>query len=197
MPLVDFTALTEPTAAQLDIVSRQGVMTFDTEAERNSQLASVLAEGMFAFTKDTDSVWYYDGTTWIQYTSPEITYTPTWTNFTPGTLSTIAASYQWLPGRRLAVWGQVTIGSDASVTGNLKGVLPLAQSAGDSGATGSSLLNDAGTQIYNGFVHCIPGASVFDFHHAEAGNGGIVNATAPFSWTTGDVFTWDIQVTVA
>ncbi|MGB5757956.1 MAG: hypothetical protein WBM50_13650 [Acidimicrobiales bacterium] len=196
MPFVDFTALTAPTAADLDIVSRQGMMVFATAADRNSQLSGVLAEGMFCFTKDDDSVYYYDGSNWVTYTSPEITYTPTWQNFTPGALSTVAASYQWLPGLRLACWGQVTIGSDGSVDGNVKGVLPLSQSAGASGATGSSLQNDVGTRIYNGFSHCIPGATVFDFHHAESGNGGVVNATNPFTWTTGDVFTWDIQVAV-
>lgn len=42
----------------------QGILVFATEAARNSAITSP-QEGQFAFTKDTNSTWYYDGAAWV------------------------------------------------------------------------------------------------------------------------------------
>jgi len=42
----------------------QGILVFATEAARNAAI-TVPAEGQFAFTKDTNSTWYYDGAAWV------------------------------------------------------------------------------------------------------------------------------------
>ena len=42
----------------------QGILVFATEAARNAAI-TVPAEGQFAFTKDTNSTWYYDGVAWV------------------------------------------------------------------------------------------------------------------------------------
>jgi hypothetical protein len=42
----------------------QGVLVFATEAARNSAITSP-QEGQFAFTKDTNSLWYYSGSAWV------------------------------------------------------------------------------------------------------------------------------------
>ena len=42
----------------------QGILVFATEAARNAAI-TVPAEGQFAFTKDTNSTWFYDGAAWV------------------------------------------------------------------------------------------------------------------------------------
>jgi len=42
----------------------QGILVFATEAARNAAITAP-AEGQFAFTKDTNSTWYYDGAAWV------------------------------------------------------------------------------------------------------------------------------------
>jgi hypothetical protein len=42
----------------------QGVLVFATEAARNSAITSP-QEGQFAYTKDTNSLWYYSGSAWV------------------------------------------------------------------------------------------------------------------------------------
>jgi hypothetical protein len=42
----------------------QGILVFATEAARDAAI-TVPAEGQFAFTKDTNSTWFYDGAAWV------------------------------------------------------------------------------------------------------------------------------------
>jgi hypothetical protein len=50
-------------AADVNGYLMQGVLVFATEAARNSAITSP-QEGQFAFTKDTNSLWYYTGSAW-------------------------------------------------------------------------------------------------------------------------------------
>ena len=52
------------TAADTNGYLMQGILVFATEAARNSAITSP-QEGQFAFTKDTNSTWYYDGAAWV------------------------------------------------------------------------------------------------------------------------------------
>jgi hypothetical protein len=52
------------TAADVNGYLMQGVLVFATEAARNSAITSP-QEGQFAFTKDTNSLWYYSGVAWV------------------------------------------------------------------------------------------------------------------------------------
>ena len=51
------------TAADVNGYLMQGVLVFASEAARNSAITSP-QEGQFAFTKDTNSLWYYTGSAW-------------------------------------------------------------------------------------------------------------------------------------
>ena len=51
------------TAADVNGYLMQGVLVFATEAARNAAITSP-QEGQFAFTKDTNSLWYYTGSAW-------------------------------------------------------------------------------------------------------------------------------------
>jgi hypothetical protein len=42
----------------------QGVLVFDSAAARNAAITSP-QEGQFAYTKDTNGLWYYDGAAWV------------------------------------------------------------------------------------------------------------------------------------
>ena len=52
------------TAADVNGYLMQGILVFATEAARNSGITSP-QEGQFAFTKDTNSLWYYTGSAWV------------------------------------------------------------------------------------------------------------------------------------
>lgn len=61
----DFTAGETLTAANLeDFCMRQSVMIFASAAARNSALAAVLQEGMFAFLQDLNLLTVYSGAAW-------------------------------------------------------------------------------------------------------------------------------------
>jgi len=52
------------TAADTNGYLMQGILVFATEAARNSAITSP-QEGQFAFTKDTNTTWFYDGAAWV------------------------------------------------------------------------------------------------------------------------------------
>ena len=43
----------------------QTVMVFASSTARDTALSSAKSEGMFAFLKDSDSLTYYDGSSWV------------------------------------------------------------------------------------------------------------------------------------
>ena len=51
------------TSADVNGYLMQGVLVFASEADRNAAITSP-QEGQFAFTKDTNSLWYYTGSAW-------------------------------------------------------------------------------------------------------------------------------------
>jgi len=60
----DFTTGEVLTAADVDGYLMQGIWVFASTAARNAAVTSP-SEGNFAFTKDTNSLWYYDGAAWV------------------------------------------------------------------------------------------------------------------------------------
>jgi hypothetical protein len=60
----DFTTGEVLTAADVDGYLMQGIWVFASTAARDAAVTSP-SEGNFAFTKDTNSLWYYDGAAWI------------------------------------------------------------------------------------------------------------------------------------
>jgi len=60
----DFTTGEVLTAADVDGYLMQGIWVFASTAARDAAVTSP-SEGNFAFTKDTNSLWYYDGAAWV------------------------------------------------------------------------------------------------------------------------------------
>jgi hypothetical protein len=52
------------TASDVNGYLMQGVLVFASAAARNSAI-TLPQEGQFAYTKDTNSLWYYDGAAWV------------------------------------------------------------------------------------------------------------------------------------
>ena len=52
------------TSADVNGYLMQGVLVFASEAARDAAITSP-QEGQFAFTKDTNSLWYYSGSAWV------------------------------------------------------------------------------------------------------------------------------------
>lgn len=49
-------------------IEKNVIGIYTTAADRDAKtVAAGVVEGMFAFTKDTNSVWYYDGTAWVTF----------------------------------------------------------------------------------------------------------------------------------
>ena len=67
MPFIDFTAGDVLTATNVDIMFRQGIMSFADAAARDTALTGVLAEGLFAYLADADIVTRYNGSLWVRY----------------------------------------------------------------------------------------------------------------------------------
>lgn len=69
-----FTTGSVLTAADVNTyLNEQTVMVFANAAARTTALASVLAEGMVTYLKDTDALEIYSGTAWVGYGSGDIT----------------------------------------------------------------------------------------------------------------------------
>ena len=60
----DFSTGEVLTAADVDGYLMQGIWVFASTAARDASVTSP-QEGNFAFTKDTNSLWYYDGAAWV------------------------------------------------------------------------------------------------------------------------------------
>ncbi len=66
MPFLDFTAGQVLTADQVDnFLMRQTVMVFDDAASRDTALSEVLDEGMLAYLKDSNDIFKYTGSAWV------------------------------------------------------------------------------------------------------------------------------------
>lgn len=191
MSFKDFSAGDVFTAADADTLMRQGTMVFASTSARDTALSGNLAEGMRAFTTDTDTFYYYDGSGWQVESSPWVSYTPSWNNFTVGN-ATVTARRRWEQGS-LHLRGVVTLGSTSSISGTLQQVIPDSLTTDAAGASGNATLNDQGTQVYSGSVNVPPSLTYFTFYSPT----GLVNASTPFTWTTSDVFTWDVVITAS
>lgn len=107
-------------------------------------------------------------------------YTPALTSVTLGN-GTLAGKYARV-GRIVVVSVNLTFGSTTAFTGNPRFGLPV---TGVGAQVGVATLIDSGTRTYVAAAQFGTAANV-ELVHTESGNFGIVNATNPFTWTTGD-----------
>lgn len=114
----------------------------------------------------------------------DTTWTPTWTNLTVGN-GTVTA--RWTrAGRTIFVDVRLVWGSTTSASGSIQVDLPV-NATTNPRHIGVAHYFDNGTRHFVGAA--LLGRQAADnaeFIHTESGNAGTVNATNPFTWTTGD-----------
>ena len=189
----DFTAATALSADVDNYLMRQSMMQFADFATGIAALAGFEQRGMMFTTIDNNAIYYRTFTDgWTALFQPSTTYTPAWTNLTPGS-ATVIAHYAYTPGE-LRVWGSITLAGDSAITGTVFQTIPQSITADSGWQGGTGLLNDAGTRIYPATIGVTASGTTFSWIHAESGGGGQVNATNPFTWATSDQLTWDLAV---
>jgi hypothetical protein len=209
MPFTDFVDLQAFFAADVDLLMRQSIMRFASAAARDSALAGVLAEGMFAYLDDVDSLTIYSGAAWISFgpvTGAPTTFTPTLTQSGAVTSSSALGRY-WIFGK-LAVVKTHNVASSAGTGGNdiVIGGIPTAvapaysQSTFGAGtaeaATGSGHILDSGSAGYPCTV--FPASSTTLKLISDAGTTGSNAGSNPnFALASGDVVRASILYPIA
>lgn len=123
------------------------------------------------------------------------TYTPTFTNFTLGN-GTINSARWAQSGKMVHVYGQVTLGSTSSVSGNITLSLPATAASSNSGIwTGWAAYGDDGVGSYTGLARIQSTTTLrLDVNKAD-GTYNLVagtSSTVPMTWTNLDDFRFSL-----
>ena len=173
----------------------QAVMSFSSTTTRDSALSGSLAEGMVAYTRDTNSMWWYDNTDWQALFTGWSTFTPSWTGLTVGSATQTA---RWrIESGCMRISLLITLAADSAIdSSSTYFTIPALSSWTPSGGanypvignvvakdgttdeTGHAFVNSAGTAV---LVYC---------------GGNDITTTNPFTWTTGDQIYVDISIPV-
>jgi hypothetical protein len=166
-------------------IDAKGDLIAGTGADAFSRLA-VGANGTFLTPDSTTATGLKYATAADQF--PWQTYTPTYTNFTPGN-GTVIARYQKV-GNLINVFFRITWGSTTS-TGNYPIIGYPSTPANTVYFSGDCTLRDVGTTDYIGRVLLDNSGLLFCTEYT-GGNWnvlGVVTATDPTTWVTGDIWT--------
>lgn len=196
----DFTAGDVLTAAQVDgYLMRQSIMSFASVSARNTALSGNLEEGMHAYNRDNDELWYYDGSAWVPVYTQWTSFTPAWNNLTEGN-ATNSGRYRYKDGD-LEVRARIIWGSTTSASGVITLDLPNSETAVSSpvGSIGNCQIEDASATaaFLVGHASILPSTSVIDLYFSGNNSDNRVDATGPITFTTGDEIRVDIRVDVA
>jgi hypothetical protein len=131
----------------------QGILVFATEAARDAAI-TVPAEGQFAFTKDTNSTWFYDGAAWAASgATGDITAVTAGTGISGGGASgdvtvtnsmatAIDAKGDLVPGTGADTFARLAVGANATVlTADSAEATGMKWAAGGAAAPSFSLLS--------------------------------------------------------
>ena len=192
-------------------IQQQVIPVFATTSARDSAYTSesiTPAQGMYCVTIDTDTRWYYDGSTWQADMAAGVTdYSSTtateFTNLTVGN-GDIVSDIQNVGLKQLRYKGQITFGTTTAISGSVTLTVPAGLTSVGTPCTGHATYNDVGTRLYIGQTRITPGDTEIAFLQGESGT-GLLSSSAPFTWAgagaspsaSGDVLGWDITIGVA
>ena len=190
----DFAVADTLTAALMDGVLRQTVMTFADYATMLSELSGVEEHGMVCVTTAGDNIWMYDGSDWVPIMSTWADFTPAWTNLSAGN-GTVSAEYRYT-GSEMRCRGVFVLGSTSSVTGSpIQFTIPNSESsrATGGGSIGSAFFVDssASAKPYSGITVVSASDTLVSFVGSDD---NYTSASAPFTWATSDTIRWDVHI---
>jgi hypothetical protein len=180
-----------------DYLMDQSIMNFASDAARGSAIPTP-TEGMFALTKDTDIVHYYNGSAWVP--ALPIGAWETWAPALAGGWlngnGTWSATYAQL-GKTVYVSALFTIGSSTTKGGGLSVSLPVTMASSGRSLVGSCRLDSA----TNNFIGHVSANSTTQIQlWAQNASGTYLVRTAvdggagniPSAWNTGNTFTFNL-----
>lgn len=186
-----------------------GVAKFADSSARSTAIASP-ASDMWTVLASDNLRYRYNGTAWMPQTSELVSYTPTFTRLTVGN-GTLTSNYV-RQGNNVTVYGSLLLGSTSSISA-ASGTLTVALSLPVTGAARYGTANtnyylgglgflDNGTQIYGpGSVFTEASTTTVALYRATVSGSEIVrgpiNGTAPFTWTTNDLLSWQFSYEAA
>jgi hypothetical protein len=167
----DFTTGEVLTAADVDGYLMQGIWVFASNAARDAAVTAP-AEGNFAFTKDTNSLWYYDGAAWVASgatgdiegvtagigisgggTSGTVT-------VTNSMATAIDAKGDLVVGTGADTFSKLTVGANGTtLVADSAEATGLKWAAASAGGTNWSLLNSGGTNLTGATTVSVSGIS--------------------------------------
>jgi hypothetical protein len=198
----DFAASDILGASDVDEIMRQTIMRFASTAARDAAITGGnLETGMVACTTDTQTYWTYNGSAWVPFMSPWITFS-TLDNGVVGTdmdigNGTFAGRYKYVPGGIHIRWS-LLFGTTSALTGDAAFALPNSTTSnGAAYSYGSGIYYDSGApRNYPLTWGCTGNTTFATAYHAESGNEGVVDQTNPFAFGTSDIMTCDIVVAI-
>jgi hypothetical protein len=137
----DFAPAEVLTAANVDgYLMRQTLMTFASEAARNSALSGVLDEGMITYQEDSNRITYYTGAAWVILSEPA----QSWAGFagTQGVSLTFSATSGWYQRKNGAFTAQMTatLSNSGTAANTIVATLPITlsttEAVGDNDVSG-------------------------------------------------------------
>jgi hypothetical protein len=191
------------TAADTNGYLMQGINVFASTAARDAAITSP-QEGQFAFTKDTNGLWYYDGAAWVASgATGDIEGVTAGVGITGGGTSgtvtitndmatTITAAGDIVVGTGSGTYDNLPIGTTAQVLTadttvspyKVKWATPAAASSGMTKVTSGTFTNVASVSVNN----CFTGTYTnYLLMYRHSGNGG--NSQCSFKYRNGGVDT--------
>lgn len=176
-----FTAGSILTASDVNTyLMQQSTMVFASTTARDAAITSP-SEGMVAYTSDTDTYWYYNGTAWATLLNAGAwtSFTPSWTNLTVGN-ATNTGAYA-VVGKTCFFRCKITLGSTSSVGSNPTLTLPVTGKVGDE--SGLFNINLNGAYFAQGYMSSTTVLQMRLLNSAGTyATWALVTSTAPVTW---------------
>lgn len=196
------TPLRDPFNVLVDEINDNAALVAGQQQNYNFRWANAAARtaqagmrvGDFGYQVDTTVTYRYSGSTWVAWSSPAISYTPTLTNFTIGTGGSASntANYRYVNGRILVIHRAILGSSGFSVGTQVSMTLPVAAAAFSSqykwleGIGSAYDVSAAGiSNALNHRFNAFSTTSVIILQNPYIPTN--ISATSPFTWAAGDV----------
>jgi hypothetical protein len=177
-------------AIQNAIVDAKGDLIAASAADTPARLA-VGANDLFLSAASGEA-------TGLKWTGGWTSFTPTWTNLTVGN-GTGVYKYQQI-GKQIFAFYKFTLGSTSSVGTNPNVTLPINPASGAGGFLSySAKLTKSGVGTYNGSVDEDTN-KLYMSSGITTGSylaGGTISGISPFTWASGDFFSFNVNYEVA